>query len=347
MGRLRNFCHDSTKLQRLLPALLQHTIIQFTTMPSVLYNFFSSTGRRYYPAPATPTLKSNDSVIVEVKAAAINPVDYKLPSLFLHGYGVGIDVAGVVTQVSPDVTTFAVGDRVFGAAKGGSLADRTVCKASELAKLPNSFTFVQGAALPVAYISGYQALANHGFQEGHKVLVIGASGGCGSAGVQLAKAMGASEVVGVCSKKNEEFVKSLGADRIIDYQTQSIGDGNDKHFDFVYDTATNSGGGEDYLTSAKAVLKDPTKHHVALNGPLSMWLRKLTGFPHPTIALIVSSQNSTDLEAIVRHLERSNQRPIIDSEFDFTEHGVEDAFAKLRSRRTKGKIVINLENTAN
>ncbi|KAF0706120.1 hypothetical protein As57867_006790, partial [Aphanomyces stellatus] len=86
-------------------------------MPSVHYNFLSSTGRRFNPAPATPKLKSKDSVIVDVKAAAINPIDYKLPSLFLHGRGVGIDVAGVVTQVSPDVTTFAVGDRVFGAAK--------------------------------------------------------------------------------------------------------------------------------------------------------------------------------------------------------------------------------------
>ncbi|KAF0692928.1 Aste57867_16039 [Aphanomyces stellatus] len=249
-------------------------------MPAVYYNFLTSTGRSFSPADAKTVLQPIDSVVVQVHAAALNPVDYKLPSLFLHGRGIGLDFAGIVTQVSPDVTTVVVGDRVFGNATG-TLADHAVCKASELAPLPSNFSFQEGAALPSAYLTGYQALVNHGFQEGHKVLVIGASGGCGSAGVQLAKAMGASEVVGVCSKKNEEFVKSLGADRIIDYQTQSIGDGNDKHFDFVYDTATNSGGGEDYLTSAKAVLKDPTKHHVALNGPLSMWLRKLTGFPAP------------------------------------------------------------------
>ncbi|CAK4642189.1 hypothetical protein LEN26_001491 [Aphanomyces euteiches] len=310
-------------------------------MPSVNYNILSWSGRTFYPEPAKAVLKSKDSVVVEVKAAAINPVDYKLPKWFLHGRAVGLDFAGVVTEVSPDVTTVAVGDRVFGNAPG-TLADKIVVTPSTIAKLPPSFSFKDGAALPVAYLSSYQALVNHGFTDGMKVLIIGASGGCGTAGVQLAKALGASEIVGVCSKKNEDFVKSLGADRIIDYQTQSIADGHDKYFDFVLDTATASGGGENYLDSAKAVLKDPTKNHVSLNGPISLWLAKFTGIGRKDVALLVCEQKSADLESVVKYLELSNSRPVIDSIFPFTQEGVEEAFAKLQSRRVKGKIIINV-----
>ncbi|CAK4718303.1 unnamed protein product [Aphanomyces euteiches] len=313
----------------------------FSTMPSVNYNIFSSTGRTFYPEPAKATLKANDSVVVAVKAAAINPVDYKLPKWFLHGRAVGLDFSGVVAEVSPDVTTVKVGDRVFGTASG-VLADKIVVSTSTIAKLPTSFSFKDGAALPIAYLSSYQALVNHGFTEGMKVLIIGASGGCGTAGVQLAKALGASEIVGVCSKKNEDFVKSLGADRIIDYQTQSIVDGHEKYFDFVLDTATSSGGGEDYLDSAKAVLKDPLKNHVLLNGPFSLLFAKFTGLGRKDVALIICEQKAADLESVVKYLELSNSRPVIDSIFPFTQEGVEEAFAKLHSRRVKGKIIINV-----
>ncbi|RHY47806.1 hypothetical protein DYB30_003264 [Aphanomyces astaci] len=294
-------------------------------MPSVLYSIFSGTGRAFYPEPAKPVLQATDSVIVQVHAASLNPV-------------------GVVTQVSPDVTAFAVGDRVVGNTSG-ALADHAVVKASLLAKLPDELSFQQGAALPVAYLTGYQGLVKHGFEAGAKLLVIGASGGCGTAAIQLAKALGASEIVGVCSKKNEQFVKSIGADRIIDYNTQSIVEGNEGHFDFVYDAATASGGGEDYLEKAKLVLEDPTKHHVTLNGPATLWIRKLSGFPRKDIALILTDQNGADLAEVISLLVKSNQRPVIDAVFPFTAQGVDDAFVKLQSRRTKGKIVIDVKGT--
>ncbi|KAG9404333.1 hypothetical protein AC1031_004542 [Aphanomyces cochlioides] len=162
-----------------------------------------------------------------------------------------------------------------------------------------------------------------------KVLIIGATGGCGTAGVQLAKALGASEIVGVCSKKNEDFVKSLGADRIIDYQTQSIVDGHE------------NGGNEDYLDSAKAVLKDPLKNHLLLNGPFSLLFAKFTGL-YKDVALILCEQKAADLESVVKYLELSNSRPVIDSVYSFTHDGVEEAFAKLHSRHVKGKIIINV-----
>ncbi|KAH9106097.1 hypothetical protein AeMF1_018205 [Aphanomyces euteiches] len=310
-------------------------------MRSVKYDIWSSRGRRFDTDAAKPSLEAKDSVVVDVKAAGINPVDYKLPKWFFHGKGIGLDFSGVVTQVSPDVQSVAVGDRVFGNTRG-ALSEQVVCNASHIAKLPTTFSFQEGAALPTAYLTSYQAFVNHGFEAGMKVLVIGASGGCGSAGVQLAKAMGASEVVGVCSKKNEEFVKSLGADRIIDYQTQSIVDGNAQHFDFVLDTATASGGGENYLDDAKKVLKDPSKNHVALNGPPSLWLGRLTPFGRKDIDLIMTEHKSADLEGFLKHLEQAGSRPVIDSVFPFTQEGVEEAFAKLASRRVKGKVVVDV-----
>ncbi|EQC28901.1 hypothetical protein SDRG_13411 [Saprolegnia diclina VS20] len=245
-------------------------------MRAVLYSFFTSNGRWFNPEAKKPVVGAKDSVVVQVKAAAINPVDYKLPALFMQGKGVGLDVAGVVTAVSPDVTTLAVGDRVFGSTHG-SLAEHALCQASTLTILPASLTFIEGAALPTTYITGYQALVNHGFKAGQSLLILGASGGCGTAAIQLAKGLGAREIVGVCSKANEELVLSLGADRVIDYKTQSITDPEwVQHFDFVYDAASASGGGEDYLVDSQTVLNEKGTY-VAINGKISLWLRHFLG----------------------------------------------------------------------
>ncbi|OQR88515.1 hypothetical protein THRCLA_10272, partial [Thraustotheca clavata] len=132
----------------------------------------------------------------------------KLSALFIHGKGVTQDIAGIATDVSSDVKGFAVGDHVFGRTHG-SLADYTLCKASEIAHLPPSYSLIEGAALPTTYITGYQVLVKHGFQKDQSLLILGASGGCGTAAIQLAKALGASEIIGVCSKANEELVLSL------------------------------------------------------------------------------------------------------------------------------------------
>ncbi|EQC28899.1 hypothetical protein SDRG_13409 [Saprolegnia diclina VS20] len=177
-------------------------------MRAVLYSIFAANGRWFNPDATKPVVGAKDSVVVQVKAASLNPIDYKLPALLMQGKGVGLDLAGVVTAVSPDVTTVAVGDRVFGSTNG-SLAEHAICKASKLALLPASFSYVRGAALPTTFVTAYQALTKHGFQAGQSVLVIGASGGCGTAAIQLAKGLGAREVVGVCSKANEELVLSL------------------------------------------------------------------------------------------------------------------------------------------
>ncbi|OQR83316.1 hypothetical protein ACHHYP_14845 [Achlya hypogyna] len=314
-------------------------------MRAVLYNFFSSKGRRFNSETKKPIVGATDSVVVQVMAASINPLDYKLPALLLHGQGVGGDFAGVVTAVSSDVTTVAVGDRVFGKATG-SLADHALCKASQIALLPASFSFVEGAALPTTYVTGYQVLAKHGFQKGQSLLILGASGGCGTAAIQIAKGFGAREIVGVCSKANEELVLSLGADKIIDYKTQSITDlGNLGHFDMVYDAASGSGGGEDYLTDSLKVLNEKGTY-VAINGTRCMWIRHTLGIAQSrsNVHLLRADKNSNDFKAVADLLVAQEAKPIIDSTFPFSPAGVEDAFDRLYSRRAKGKVVVAMSD---
>merc|ERR1711936_211582 len=118
----------------------------------------------------------------------------------------GLDFAGVGEAVPDTESVFKVGDEVYGTTSG-SMAEFAVCKSASTALKPGDLSFEEAAALPTAYITGLQGLRDQGgLQEGDKVLVIGASGGCGIAGVQLAKSLGASEIVGVCSGKNKDMV---------------------------------------------------------------------------------------------------------------------------------------------
>jgi NADPH:quinone reductase-like Zn-dependent oxidoreductase len=187
---------------------------------------------KYTTEHPQPTLKySNNNgkdarlVRVKINAAAINPVDYKLPR-FVIGAVYGIDMCGTVQQVGSDVKEFQVGDVVFGKADTGSLAEYAIASADCLAKKDASWTPAQSAAVPVAYQTSLQALkiggisVDEGINDNNTektLVVIGASGGCGLAAVQLAKAMGVSRIIGICSRKNADFVKAGGATEIVDY----------------------------------------------------------------------------------------------------------------------------------
>ena len=169
-----------------------------------------------------------------------------------------------------------------------ALSDYVVMPPARLAHMPTGFSFVDAAAMPTAYLTSLQGLKNNGFGRGQTLLVIGASGGCGLAACQLARAWGAAEVVAVCSGKNAELVKNNGATSAIDYTSTSIAaeyPGRDGYFDMVYDAASASGGGEDYFAEAQAVLK-PGGKHVYLNGGVGKWLRVLSGFEKTNTNLV-------------------------------------------------------------
>jgi len=192
---------------------------------------------------------------------------------------------GVVESVGSNVTSLKVGDEVFGGSSG-SLAEFAVSKPESLGKKAKSLSFVEAAAMPIAYMTSFQSLRDAGkLKPGSRVLIIGASGGCGIAAVQLAKAMGAGHIAGVCSGKNEAIVRENGATEVVDYTKVDVvdhysGQEDDlQKFDIVYDSATKSGGGEDYREKSLSLLKrDETNHgqYVAINGAASMWARNFT-----------------------------------------------------------------------
>lgn len=177
-----------------------------------------------------------DEVQIEMKYAGVNPVDWKISEGYMdgvieHQFPVvpGWDGAGVVTEVGSNVREFKPGDRVFGYFRSpvihwGTYAEKSVIKASSLAKIPASMSFQVAASLPVVALTAWQALFEFAnLQPGHVVLIEGASGGVGSMAVQFAHMKGAT-VIATSSKKNHDYVMSLGADWHIDYTTESVSD---------------------------------------------------------------------------------------------------------------------------
>jgi NADPH:quinone reductase-like Zn-dependent oxidoreductase len=295
------------------------------------------TYRTDYPQPDTKL--EPDQVCLRILAAAINPADYKAPKIFI-GPVVGLDVCGIVASAGQD-SPFPVGTRVYGTARG-TLAQYVVCKHTSLGKTPDVLSNVHAAAMPTTYLTSLQALRDHGSlpNEGGKLLIIGASGGCGLAAVQLARRMNAETIVGVCSGKNKDIVLGNGAHRVIDYTVNNFWEDDGAKYDVVYDTATNSGAGEDYKGHAVSVLHKKERHgqYVAINGGTSMWLRKFTCGVPSNQHLFLTHANTKDMNEISRFV-NEGMRPVIQKEMTFTAEHVEEGFLMLKSRRTVGKIV--------
>ncbi len=191
---------------------------------------------------------AEDEVLLRVRAAGVNPADWAvmsgLPYVARPIYGLrkpknavrGTDVAGTVEAVGATVTRFQVGDEVFGSAKG-SYAEYAAASEDELALKPANLAFEQAAAVPMAGLVALQALRKGNVGAGHKVLINGASGGIGTFAVQIAKSLGA-HVTAVCSTRNIELMRSLGADEVIDYSQTDFTQGGRK-YDFILDNVSN------------------------------------------------------------------------------------------------------------
>jgi len=302
-----------------------------------------------WPIPPDPTPNS-DGVIIRVRAAAINPVDYKLPKM-IGGAVVGLDVAGVIEKVAEGNVThdLKVGDAVYGGCKG-TLAEFALAKASMLARKPEELSFAQAAAMHVAYLTGLQALVTHGgLKEGGRVLIIGASGGCGTSGIQIAKALKAGEIVAVCSGKNEQLVRNLGATKMIDYKTTKFVDvygeaKEEEKFDVVYDCASYSGAGENYIADSHRVLKTgpPAGQYVPINGSMTMWIRMQMNLQAANTHLFFMASNTKDLETLSKLVVEEGLRPVISKRLAFTMNDVEAGLKHLKGRRTIGKIVFDM-----
>ena len=320
--------------------------------------------RRCYGPPEVLALEdvekprpADDQVLIKVRAASINPLDWHYmratPYLIRMETGLGapanprlgVDFAGVVESVGKDVTRFKPGDAVFGG-KFGALAEYVaVSESGSLAMKPQELGFEQAAAVNVAAVTALQALRDRaGLKAGQSVLINGASGGVGTFALQIAKALGA-EVTGVCSTRNVELVRSLGADHVIDYTREDFTQGT-ALYDVVMDNVANRG-----VLEVRRVLK-PSGRYLAIGGggpDANPWVGP---FVTPVKAMVVSwfvdqdmgmflSQGSgEDLGVLAGLMEEGRVIPVIDRTYPLAETA--EAMGYLETGRARGKVVVTM-----
>jgi NADPH:quinone reductase-like Zn-dependent oxidoreductase len=300
-----------------------------------------------------PPEPADDEVLVRVHASSVNPSDWYAATGFLPariGNGLrrpkttagGSDVAGRVESVGAAVTTIRPGDEVFGTA-GGAWAEYACAREARLAAKPPGVSFAEAAAVPIAGSTALQALRDHGRVEpGQKVLVNGASGGVGTYAVQLAKSLGA-QVTAVCSTRNVELARSLGADRVVDYMREDFTRIGERH-DLLLDIA-----GSRPLGALRRVLaRDATV--VVIGGPLTY--RRLGPLPHigatllasklrrGTVRFFVAKIQPDDLAHLGSLLEAGTIRSVIDRTYPLEQ--LPDALAYLGEGHARGKIVVTV-----
>ena len=278
------------------------------------------------------------SVLVEVHAAGINPIDNILHAGYLQQmlelsfpHIMGYDVSGIVVEVGKDVRSVKVGDEVFARPNqedAGSIAEFARVHENELAIKPKNMTHIDAASVPLAGLTAWQALVTKGnINRGDKVLIHAGSGGVGTFAIQIAKYFGA-EVTTTTSSKNEDLVKSLGADLVIDYTTQSF-ENELSNYDLVIDAI-----GGDTLTKSFKVLKKGGRL-VSIKGQDTENLAKEYGV---NFEWFFMSPDGEMLTEIVSLISQGTIKTVIDSTYSMKQ--APEAFEQLAKGRAKGKIVI-------
>ena len=303
-----------------------------------------------------PTVQVKD-VLIEVKAAAINPIDKLIILGNLQGMlpiplpsTLAYDVSGIVVEKGDEVSNFKIGDLVYSRVpqeQMGTIAEFVVVTSVAVSKKPGNITFEEAAGLPLAGLTALQSLEYAGIKENDKVLIHAGSGGVGSFAIQYAKAKGAY-VYTTTSTDNIKWVKELGADRVIDYKTEDYKT-IVKDVNIVFDTL-----GNDYSLEAFKVIKQGGKV-VSVAGPLDEETAKMFGMadyklPEELSKLISGKDasykyifmhpNGAHLGEIKSLVEDEKIKPIIDKAYSFSESI--EAFTHLASGRAKGKIVIKI-----
>jgi NADPH:quinone reductase-like Zn-dependent oxidoreductase len=299
---------------------------------------------------------TDNQVLVRVRAASVNPLDLTIRGLWLlrpfsgmrkpKDTRVGVDYAGTVEAVGKKVTNFKPGDAVFGG-KNGALAEYVCVLADRSVVLkPANVTFEQAASVPVAAITALQGLRDKGKNRaGQRVLINGASGGVGTFAVQIAKAFG-TEVTGVCSTRNVDLVKSIGADHVIDYTREDFTKTNQR-YDLIYDLVGN------HSFSERRRLLNPNGICVMAGVGGSGWhddfatrlLGELNGyirsrFVSQKFIVYIAQFNKKDMMALADLMQSGKVRPVIDRTYKLNETA--DALRYLEQGHARGKVVITL-----
>ncbi len=303
------------------------------------------------PTPA------DNQVLVKVRAASVNPLDLTIRGLWLlrplsglrkpKDTRVGVDYAGTVEAVGKNVTQFKPGDEVFGG-KNGAIAEYVCVLADRSVVLkPANMTFEQAASVPVAAITALQGLRDKGkIQAGQKVLINGASGGVGTFAVQIAKSFGA-KVTGVCSTRNVDLVRSIGADHVIDYTKEDFTK-TDQRYDLIFDLVGN------HSFSERRHILNPNGICVMagvggagwhdgiamrLLGELNAYLR--SRFVSQKFVAYIATFNKADMTILRDLMQSGKMTPVIDRTYKLSETA--DALRYLETGHARGKVVITLE----
>jgi NADPH:quinone reductase-like Zn-dependent oxidoreductase len=294
-------------------------------------------------------------VLVKVRAAGVDRGVWHLVAglpymVRVAGFGVrrpkqripGFDFAGTVERVGDGVTSFKPGDDVFGIAKG-SFAEYACAVEDKVVAMPEKVGPDQAAAVPISGLTALQAVRDQAkLEAGESVLILGASGGVGSFASQIAKAFGA-EVTGVCSTEKVEMVRGLGADRVIDYRREQLGQDGVKH-DAILDT-----GGNRSLKELRRLLK-PRGRLVIVGGEnagkvlggTDRQLRAmlLSPFVSQKLGTFISSENGEDIAALKELVDSGQVKPVIDRSFPL--EGAAEAIEYLEAGKASGKVVLTV-----
>jgi NADPH:quinone reductase-like Zn-dependent oxidoreductase len=296
----------------------------------------------------------DDDVLVRVRAAGLNHADWVFtsgtPLIARLAFGPrapkaivrGKDVAGIVDSVGANVTAFLPGDEVYGELESGTFAEYVRAPTSLLARKPANLSFEQAATVPLSGMTALQGLRDAGsVKPGQKVLINGASGGVGTLAVQIAKALGA-EVTAVCSARNGQLVRSLGADHVIDYGATDFTLGTVRH-DVILDSIGNhSLGALRSVLVPKGVLVLSSGTGGRVLGPMRRILRSvvLAPFVSQKLVLISAKRSSTTLDELRDLIEAGHITPVIDRSYPLAE--VPAAMGYFVEEHARGKIAITL-----
>ena len=319
-------------------------------MKAIIFTQYGSPDVLQLVEAEKPTPNENQ-VLVKVQAAAANPLDWhrmradpflvRLDGGFFRPKNpkLGADLAGIVEEVGRNVTEFQLGDEVFGEIGAGAFAEYACVHQKYLALKPANVSFAEAAASPVVGFTALQGLRDTGqIQAGQTVLVNGASGGVGSCAVQIAKAYG-TEVTGVCSSRNLELVRSVGADHVVDY-TQEDFTRNGRQYDLIYDAIGNRSVA-DYKRAltpqGTCVIAGFTTlprlfEHLLLGPLLSKSGGKKAGM------MGTAKPNKADLLVLKEMLAKGQIVPIIDRTYPLAETA--EAIRYLETLRARGKVII-------
>ncbi len=296
----------------------------------------------------------DSQVLIRVRAASVNPLDWHFmqgePYIARMVMGLrkpadirlGVDFSGVVEGVGRSVTQLKPGDAVFGG-RTGAFAEYMTVRADQLVRKPDNMTFEQAAAVPVAAITALQGLRDAGrVQAGQHVLINGASGGVGTFAVQIAKSFGA-HVTGVCSTRNVDMVRSIGADEVIDY-TKDDFTKSGQHYDLILDMVGNHS-----LRDLRRVLQ-PRGAVIMIGASSGKWIAPLprvlnalvyTRFVPQTMRFFLSNLNVKDLNILGDLMATGKLTPVIDRTWPLSE--LPEAIRYQEAGHARGKVVITME----